>query len=132
MSYLLDTDFSSHFLRGNQRAFSKVVQHAGRLFISAVTVAELQTWVYRSPAPELRAKALTEFLNEVGVLDFDSSIAETFGRVRARQLATGELTPTFDLQIAATAITHQFTLVTCNARDFTRVPGLTFVDWLAP
>jgi tRNA(fMet)-specific endonuclease VapC len=132
VSYLLDTDFSSHFLRGNHRAFSKVVQHAGRLFISAVTVAELKTWVFRSPAPELRAEALSAFLDEVKVLDFDSIIAETFGRVRAKQLAGGELTPTFDLQIAATAITHQLTLVTCNTRDFTRVPGLTFVDWLAP
>jgi tRNA(fMet)-specific endonuclease VapC len=31
--------------------------------------------------------------------------------------------------IAATALRHQATLVTRNAREFSRVPGLQWVNW---
>ncbi len=37
--------------------------------------------------------------------------------------------PTHDLRIAAICIIHGATLVTRNARDFTKVPGLTIDVW---
>ncbi len=36
----------------------------------------------------------------------------------------------FDVLIAATAITHHFTLVTNNTKHFTLFEGLTIEDWV--
>ena len=35
----------------------------------------------------------------------------------------------FDVLIAATAITHEFTLVTNNSKHFVRFEGLMMEDW---
>jgi tRNA(fMet)-specific endonuclease VapC len=34
-----------------------------------------------------------------------------------------------DLRIAGQAVRHKVTLVTANAKEFQRVPGLAFEDW---
>ncbi|WP_442481353.1 type II toxin-antitoxin system VapC family toxin [Aeoliella sp. SH292] len=112
--------------------FSRLIQHSGRVSVSVVTAAELQTWTHRSNAPASRVAAIADLLAEVHVLDLDFATADTFGRVRAKQLDAGALSPTFDLLIAATAITHNLTHVTHNTVDCSKIPGLTFVDWLAP
>jgi tRNA(fMet)-specific endonuclease VapC len=36
---------------------------------------------------------------------------------------------TRDCRIAATAIVHGFTVVTCNQRDFQPIPGVKTLDW---
>ena len=35
----------------------------------------------------------------------------------------------FDLLIGASALTHNMTLVTHNAKHFARIPNLTMEDW---
>ena len=35
-----------------------------------------------------------------------------------------------DLFIAATALEHDYTLVTHNTRHFSRIPGLKLEDWI--
>ncbi len=35
----------------------------------------------------------------------------------------------YDLMIAATAVSHNLTLVTHNTQEFSRVVGLKFEDW---
>ena len=34
-----------------------------------------------------------------------------------------------DCRIAAIAMAHGYTLVTANTRHYSKIPGLTFVDW---
>jgi predicted nucleic acid-binding protein len=34
-----------------------------------------------------------------------------------------------DCRIAASAIVHGYTVVTCNGKDFSRIPGAAFEDW---
>jgi tRNA(fMet)-specific endonuclease VapC len=36
------------------------------------------------------------------------------------------------MQIAATALVHNLTLVTHNTKDYQHVPGLRLEDWLTP
>lgn len=36
-----------------------------------------------------------------------------------------------DCRIAASAIVHGYTVVTCNGKDFSRIPGVVFEDWSA-
>lgn len=131
MSFLLDTDICSAYLRAKGPVWSKVLQHGGQLHVSAITVGELFTWVAQKNAGAKRRHGLVEFLQTVKVLDVTSSLGERFGDLRAELLDRGQATPDFDLFIAVTALEYDLTLVTHNLKDFSTIPGLRIQDWLA-
>ena len=58
-------------------------------------------------------------------------IATAYGAIHAHLRKTGQLIPTNDMWIAATAQVHGATLVTSDAH-FRRIPGLKVVDWTLP
>ncbi|MEA2511263.1 MAG: hypothetical protein QOJ59_750, partial [Thermomicrobiales bacterium] len=49
-------------------------------------------------------------------------------RIRSFLRSQGRLIPDIDLQIAATAVSLDLTLVTRNLRHFSRIPGLKIYD----
>lgn len=130
MSFLLDTDICSAHLKGVGVVSDRFLQYMGRLHISAVTLGELYTWTLRRNASPRRLMLLQEMLKEIKVLDVTPAIARTYGELRATLFDQGRPTPDMDLMIAATAITHELTLVTHNVKDYEAVPGLQFQDWL--
>jgi tRNA(fMet)-specific endonuclease VapC len=132
VSFLLDTDVCSTYLRGDGRVFNRFVQHSGGLHISAVSLAELYSWVFRANAPQSRRQGLVDLLSEVVVLDMDRDVAHKFGEVRAALLDQGRPVATPDLLIASTALWHDLTLVTHNVAHFAPVPGLRIEDGLNP
>jgi predicted nucleic acid-binding protein len=107
---LVDTDVFIDHLRG-QRPF---VPGRSRVFYSAITRAEL--FAGRNASDEPIRLLLAPF-SEVAV---DGPIAEAGGRLRRE---TAISLP--DALIAATALLGDLTLITRNARDFGRVPGLS-------
>jgi predicted nucleic acid-binding protein len=54
MSFLLDTDTCSAYLKNDPRVVSKVMLHFGGLHVSVVTVGELLTWAQQAKAPPTR------------------------------------------------------------------------------
>jgi tRNA(fMet)-specific endonuclease VapC len=132
VSFLIDTDVCSAYLRGDRRVFNRFVQHSGGHRISAVSLAELYSWVFRANAPPGRRQGLTDLLSDVLLLDVDHNVAHTFGQVRAALLDQGRPIATPDLLIAATALWHDLTLVTHNVAHFSPIPGLRIEDWLTP
>lgn len=108
----------------------------GRVFISAITLAEL------SVGP-LVAESETERADRLGVLQhaeasidalaFDASAARAFGRVSAAlRISRRQSSPrALDALIAATALAHGMPLVTANARDFEGIRGLEVIDLLS-
>jgi tRNA(fMet)-specific endonuclease VapC len=132
VSFLLDTDVASAFLKGNPQVWQRCMQHTGQLNVSVISVAELFTWALRAVAPPKRLQNLLAFLTDVTVLDVTPEVARHFGELDAGMLDAGQRVPPMDLMIAATAILHNLIVVTHNVQDFSRVPGLTVVDWLSP
>ena len=63
----------------------------------------------------------------VTVLDFDEWAESEYHRLRKSGVNIG----TLDLRIAAIALVLDATLLTANAKDFSKVPGLRFEDWLS-
>jgi tRNA(fMet)-specific endonuclease VapC len=61
-------------------------------------------------------------------LPFDQQAADIFDPLRS----SGVRVATMDLRIAAIALQHGFTLLTRNAVDFSRIPGLNSEDWTVP
>jgi tRNA(fMet)-specific endonuclease VapC len=132
VSFLLDTDTCSAYLKGNRLLFNRFIQYGGGLLVSVVTAGELLTWALRAKAPPQRLPDVQALLAVVTVLDATLAVAAKFGEVRAALLDAGTPAPEPDLFIAATALVHGLILVTHNVADYANVPGLTVVDWLIP
>jgi tRNA(fMet)-specific endonuclease VapC len=132
MSFLVDTDTCSAYLKNNRLVISRVMLHYGGLSISVVTVGELFTWARRAKAPAARLIGVHDFLKTVTILEATLPVAEVFGSIRAGLLDRGITVSGMDLFIAATALVHNLTLVTHNTADYSNVPGLTLEDWMTP
>ena len=132
MSFLLDTDICSAYLKNNQMVVSKVMLHVGGLHVSVITVGELLTWARRAKAPPSRIRGVRDLLAASTVHEVDFSIADKFGELRAnlldQEITIGEM----DLLNGAVALVHSLTMVTHNKKDYANIPGLTLEDWMVP
>lgn len=84
--------------------------------VSVVTVGELEAGVLLANDEVIRAKRLrllTAVLAEAPVVEVDHSVSNRYGELRA---ASGR-GATNDLWIAATALAHDFTLITADQRQ---------------
>jgi tRNA(fMet)-specific endonuclease VapC len=63
------------------------------------------------------------------VTEHDEAVAMEYGRLFRYLKSRGELIGANDLWIAAAAIRHEASLVTRNAADFRRIPGLNVLDY---
>jgi tRNA(fMet)-specific endonuclease VapC len=131
MSFLLDTDTCSAHLKSGALTH-RLVQYAGRLHLSTISLAELYAWALRRKAPARRMQTLAYLLADVAVLDVTPDVARRYGEVQAALLNVGQPAPGMDLLIGATALVHGLTVVTHNQHDFSRIPGLAIDDWLIP
>jgi len=95
--------------------------------ISVVTVAELLHGVERADteARRLKRQAFVEKVIELfPIFPFDTSVARIYARIWASLVQNGYTVGAHDLIIAATAIAHDYTLITMNRRDFEKIEGL--------
>lgn len=129
MSFLLDTDICSAYIKGSKPVFSRFVQYGGRLSISTVTLGELFVWALRAKASPQRHQDLQDLLKLVAVLDVTPETSHKFGELRAWQLDHGAAAPDLDSLNAAVALVHNLTLVTHNVQDYSNFPGLTDRLW---
>lgn len=83
----------------------------------------------KSQAVEKNRLALTLFLSPIAVLDFGSSAAEEYGKIRAELERKGTPIGSMDLLIAGHAKSENLILVTNNTREFVRVEGLKLEGW---
>ena len=130
MKYVLDTDACIWVLRGRGPVVSRVrAQAAGDVGVTAMTEAELRYGALRSsnPAGDLaRVEALLSDPVECLPFDRDAAVWHADLRAALRSHPIGER----DLVIASIAMANRCAIVTGNAREFGRVPGLVVEDWL--
>lgn len=129
MTWLLDTNVLIHAVRGRPPAVRARLKAASPddVAISSITVAELWYGAEKSPSPAQKREAWKTALEPFQVLAFDRDAAEQHARIRylLRHTPIGER----DLLIASIALAHDRTLVTHNAREFSRVPRLRTENW---
>ena len=129
--YLIDTNICifiknkrpEHVLERLRTAIDK------KVYVSSITVAELQYGVYNSQHMEKNKISLVEFLAPFEILNFDDEDAEQFGLLRAQLKQEGRLIGPYDMLIAAQAVSKALTLVTNNTEEFNRIKGLKVEDW---
>jgi predicted nucleic acid-binding protein len=127
MSFLVDTNAVSEWVkpRPNPGLIGWMESaDEDRIFISVVSLAELYYGVERMAAGRRRSR-LEQWLQhelplrfEGRILPVDTKVAEAWGKTVSRSEAAGRPIGAMDAFLAATAETHQLTLVTRNVADF--------------
>lgn len=125
MNYLIDSDWIIDGLVGIPRA-TRVIEEMtpDGLAVSIVTLGEVFEGAFSAPQPAEQLAIFREYLADFAIVPLDDQIMEQFARIRSDLRRHGRLIPDIDLQIAATAITLDMTLVTRNIRHFSRVSDL--------
>ena len=102
----------------------------GEICISWITLAELELGVAKSQHQEKNEAALDEFVLPLEIATFNREAARVYGRIRAALENKGTPIGSLDTMIGAHALALGVTLATNNTREFSRIKGLTVVDWL--
>ena len=131
MRYLLDTNMVSDLVRNPQGKVAARIAHVGEESIctSIIVAAELRYGAARRGSARLLAQLLT-VLEALEILPFETPAEITYGDLRARLEAAGKTIGANDMLIAAHAVSLGHTIVTDNEREFSRVDGLPFENWL--
>jgi tRNA(fMet)-specific endonuclease VapC len=129
--YMLDTDISSYIMKRSHDVILRKLQQVavGDVCISIITKCELMFGIEVSPHRQRNQAALDVYLRHVEVLDYPDEAALHYAQIRAYLKLRGTMIGAHDLLIAAHARCLRLTLVTNNAREFERVPGLTVENW---
>jgi tRNA(fMet)-specific endonuclease VapC len=127
---LLDTNVIVHYLKGDPAIVVRVKgAPRGELAIPAVVVYELEYGTLRSKLPARRRRELEAGLEHIQHVPFDSAAAMIAASIRVELEQQGSTIGPLDILIAGTAVSRGAALVTNNATEFSRVPGLRVLDW---
>jgi tRNA(fMet)-specific endonuclease VapC len=131
MKWMLDTNICIDIIKERPRSvLDRFKGHTvGDIGVSVVTLAELEYGVSASSRPARNREALDQFVSPLEVAPFDRDATAAYGRLRAALEKKGQMIGSMDLLIAAHAVSLDVRLVTHNAREFGRVPGLKIEDW---
>jgi tRNA(fMet)-specific endonuclease VapC len=129
--YLLDTNICIFIINRKPAHVLERFREAVRkkVYLSSITIAELQFGVYNSRNIEKNRIALTEFAAPFYVLNFDDEDAEEYGRLRSYLTQKGTIIGPYDMMLAAQAIAKDLVLVTDNVGEFSRIKDLRIEDW---
>lgn len=133
MGLLIDTDVLILGEKVGQLNLARWAHH-GQAFVSVVTASELLVGLENANTPARHAKrsAYLEYLfSGLTVLGIDLPLARTHARIVGnlpKNITIGK----HDTWIAATAIANGHALLTRNAKDFEKFPGLQLEVWTAP
>jgi tRNA(fMet)-specific endonuclease VapC len=131
MKYMLDTDMCIYIIKKKSHKVIESLKKLdlGDVFLSVITLAELEYGVEKSEHREKNKIALIGFLSPFEVLPFSHKAAVAYGEIRATLEKKGQIIGPYDLLIAAHALSEDIILVTNNVREFARIPNLQVENW---
>ncbi len=139
MSWLLDTCVISELVKPSPAASVcdwLAARDEETLFLSAITLGELEKGVAKLPASARKKTQLARWLRSElperfsnRILPVDAQVAARWGELAGGAAARGKPLPVIDGLIAATALQHNLTVVTRNVRDFERCGVRPFNPW---
>jgi tRNA(fMet)-specific endonuclease VapC len=136
-TYLLDTNACIALISGTsnhvRRRFQRAAARKTVTLLSSVVAFELWYGVEKSQRREANAQRVeTFFAGPLEWVVFDQDDAREAGQVRADLEREGQPIGAYDVLLAGQARRRGAILVTANAREFARVPGLKWEDWSVP
>ncbi|WP_054059307.1 type II toxin-antitoxin system VapC family toxin [Pseudomonas asplenii] len=134
-SYMLDTCICSFIMREQPASviqrLTTEVERGNRIVISAITYAEMRYGQIGKKASAKHEQLVDEFVKRLdAVLAWDQSAVDATIEVKLKLTESGTPIGPNDTAIAGHAIASGCTLVTNNVREFSRVAGLDYEDWV--
>ena len=132
MEYMLDTNICVFIIRKRPKSVLKKLKlcSSNDVCISAITLAELEFGVRKSPTSKKAETALQEFLKPFQIVPFSIDATLKYGEIRHQLEKNGTPIGPLDTLIAAHALSENLMLVTNNLREFSRVDNLSVEDWI--
>jgi len=127
VAYLLDTCAISEMVavRPNPKVLSWFESQTEKtLFLSIITIGEIEQGIYQLPASKKRTLLETWLFDELvpgfygRVLEVNRKLMTTWAKMIGDLKTKGIIRPSFDSLIEATALHHQLILVTRNVKNF--------------
>jgi tRNA(fMet)-specific endonuclease VapC len=130
--YLLDTNICIYIIRKKpDDVIIKLKSKSKKdIYISSITIAELEYGVSKSKFPEKNKIALIEFLSIFKIINFDDHDAMEFGIIKSNLESNGKIIGPMDLLLAAQAKSKNLILVTNNTKEFERITDLKIENWV--
>ncbi|MBR0463855.1 MAG: type II toxin-antitoxin system VapC family toxin [Clostridia bacterium] len=129
---LLDTNICVYLMKNKYpEATRKLLSYdPSEIAVSSVTVYELEYGAAKSRWPEKNRCNIKLFLAPFTILPFDGNDAVAAGEIRQMLEKAGTPIGPYDIQIAAQGLAREYTVVTHNTCEFSRIPDLQVVDWV--
>ncbi|EEV21425.1 PIN domain protein [Treponema vincentii ATCC 35580] len=130
--YLLDTNICIFLIKNKFPVLTKKIFSANSddLFLSAISIAEIEYGASKSQQREKNRQALLDFCADFNtILDFTTEDTEAYGMIRAYLEKKGNIIGPYDMQIAAQAMTRNLIVITNNYDEFVRIPWIKLEDW---
>jgi tRNA(fMet)-specific endonuclease VapC len=130
MRRTLDTNICSYVLRRHPAAILERFAGLARdqLWLSAIVAAELRFGAAKLASPRF-SSAVESWIAGFDVQPWPLAATHHYAQTRAALERTGQPIGGMDLMIAAHAMAEDSVVVTNNAREFLRVPGLAVEEW---
>ena len=130
--YLLDTNILSDLIRNPQGKVANRISSAGEdtVCTSIIVAAELRFGAEKSGSQRL-ADRVDLILSAMDIQPLEPPADRHYGEIRQQLTRQGVPIGPNDMLIAAHALALDITVVTANAREFSRVPGLKVENWLS-
>ncbi|MEO6319728.1 MAG: type II toxin-antitoxin system VapC family toxin [Polaromonas sp.] len=130
MRRTLDTNICSYVLRRHPASLVERFTglDRGQLWLSAIVAAELRFGAAKLASVRFSA-AVEAWLAGFDVRPWPTEATHHYASIRAALERAGQPIGGMDLLIAAHAMAEDSVLVTHNAREFLRVPGLAVEEW---
>ena len=131
LKYLLDTNIVIYTIKNRpRRVRERFTRHQGQLAISSVTLMELVYGAEKSSQPERTLRDIDGLAARLDVLPYDAAAATHTGQIRAELARQGTPIGPYDQMIAGHARALGLILVSNDAAEFGRVPGLRLENWV--
>ena len=129
--YLLDTNICIFAINKRPQKVINLLNERSKdgLYLSSLTIAELEYGVENSLHIEKNRIALLKFISIFNIINFDDSDAIKYGILKAKLRKQGMLIGPIDMLLAAQAISKNLIFVTNNVNEFNRVEKLIIEDW---
>lgn len=130
MRRTLDTNICSDVLRRHPPEMVERFRRLdrGELWLSAIVAAELRFGAEKLGSSRFRG-AVEAWLAGFELLSWPLEATHHYARLRAQLEARGTPVGNLDLMIAAHALAEDSVVITNNAREFHRIPGIAVEEW---
>lgn len=131
LQYMLDSTICIYVIKNYppqlRERFNRLAE---QLCMSSITLAELVYGAEKSSRRLENLQAVEQFSARLEVLAFSPKAAAHFGQIRADVERLGKPVGPLDMLIGAHARAEGLIVVTNNAREFLRLPGIRVENWV--